>query len=133
LEIDRAGKAACALCVWVGYTNHSCAPNAEVVPDCDGLVHLQALRAIAPGEELRFSYVDRGAPWAQRQSVLLQHYGFECRCSRCLDEDPNKTARRAQAKLDKKRVATRPAAPPPRRAAPRLRPISDGACSQRAR
>jgi uncharacterized protein len=57
------------------YVNHSCAPNCEAVIE-QGRVYLEALRAIAAGEELTYDYqLDRGgwptAEWERR---------YACRC-----------------------------------------------------
>ena len=56
--LDRGGKAGCALSVYMGYTNHSCEPNAQATIDGDGFVCLRAIRPIAVGEEMSISYVD---------------------------------------------------------------------------
>ena len=66
-------------------TNHSCLPNAHVFKreaDTTGAAVVLALRDISPGEEVTLSYVDEGAPWAQRAEALAE-YGFACACDKC--------------------------------------------------
>merc|ERR1711939_901583 len=81
--LDRGGKAGCALSVYMGYTNHSCEPNAQATIDDDGFVCLRAIRPIAVGEEVSISYVDLSSNYDERQKVLTEHYGFTCKCGRC--------------------------------------------------
>ena len=66
-------------------TNHSCLPCAHVFKreqDATGAAVVLALRDIAPGEEVTLSYVDEGAPWAERAEALAE-YGFACDCDKC--------------------------------------------------
>ncbi|KAJ1402759.1 hypothetical protein B484DRAFT_230639 [Ochromonadaceae sp. CCMP2298] len=69
--------------------NHSCDPNVRVVYDSlssGGLqARLVALRPALPGDEYVQSYIDQFQPYAARQKAL-KDYGFECSCSKCLDE-----------------------------------------------
>ncbi|XVF01825.1 hypothetical protein REPUB_Repub04eG0122800 [Reevesia pubescens] len=51
--------------------NHSCCPNAKAFKR----------------EEVTISYIDEDLPLEERQA-LLADYGFRCRCTRCLDEEP---------------------------------------------
>ena len=55
-SLDRGGKAGCALCCHMGYTNHDCEPNTAAAIDAQGYVRLTALRAMAPGDEVLISY-----------------------------------------------------------------------------
>jgi uncharacterized protein len=52
------------------WINHSCEPNCDAVID-DGRVYIEALRAIAPGEELTYDYnfilEERHTPAAKRR------------------------------------------------------------------
>lgn len=69
--------------------NHSCHPNAKAFKrdeDRDGQATIIALRPITRGEEVTISYIDEDLPFKERQA-LLADYGFECRCSKCLDEE----------------------------------------------
>jgi hypothetical protein len=69
--------------------NHSCDPNVRVVYDSlpsGGLqARLVALRPALPGDEYVQSYIDQFQPYAARQKAL-KDYGFECSCSKCLNE-----------------------------------------------
>lgn len=69
--------------------NHSCDPNVRVVyvnsPQFGLQAHLMALRAILPGEELLQSYIDQFQPFAARQKAL-NDYGFQCGCTKCVQE-----------------------------------------------
>ncbi|KAL3929608.1 MAG: hypothetical protein SGPRY_001890 [Prymnesium sp.] len=83
-EIVRNGKkVGCALSALVGWHNHDCQPNAQVLVDEKGQVSVGALRNIAEGEEVRISYIDSRQDYDGRQKVLTEHYGFECNCERC--------------------------------------------------
>ncbi|KAM5533874.1 hypothetical protein V8D89_012414 [Ganoderma adspersum] len=83
----------------VAFVNHSCDPNAVIVfPRADSAspaeeprLHLVALRNIAPGKEIRISYVDTTLPAALRQKELKEVYSFVCQCTACtraLPADP---------------------------------------------
>ncbi len=66
--------------------NHSCTPNVQVAyMRGDHAGALLALRDLAPGEELCINYVDVRNPEPLRR-VDLEHYGFRCRCARCVEE-----------------------------------------------
>ncbi|XP_021283824.1 histone-lysine N-methyltransferase ATXR2 [Herrania umbratica] len=70
--------------------NHSCCPNAKAFKreeDRDGQATIIALRPICKGEEVTISYIDEDLPFEERQAVLAD-YGFRCRCTRCLEEEP---------------------------------------------
>ena len=84
-ELVRGGEAArCA--IRSSRHNHDCAPNARSVIEADGSVQIQSLKEIKDGEEVTISYVDPKLPYEERRKTLLKHYGFECRCARCLNE-----------------------------------------------
>ena len=82
-SLDRGGKAGCALCCHMGYTNHDCEPNTAAAIDAQGYVRLTALRAMAPGDEVLISYIDQRLNVDERRQVLESHYGFSCGCARC--------------------------------------------------
>ena len=46
--LDRGGKAGCALCCHMGYTNHDCSPNAQAVMFTEATVLAQELRKQNP-------------------------------------------------------------------------------------
>ena len=75
--------------------NHSCEPNCAAQKgdaDADNAAMLYSLKPIQPGEELTISYIEERdedgelLPAAERR-MLLQDYGFECRCPLCVAED----------------------------------------------
>ena len=72
--------------------NHSCAPNVIVMYKTRGwgskhplVAYAIALKDIQQGEQLCISYIANDAPLEKRQKEL-QHYGFTCKCSKCLEE-----------------------------------------------
>lgn len=65
--------------------NHSCVGNALRVFSGKTMV-VHASRAIAPGEEIVWSYILPGQPYTARRVFLVTHHGFECGCERCLAE-----------------------------------------------
>ncbi len=81
--LERGGKAGCALCCHMGFTNHDCDPNAQAVIDSDGYVTLTALRPIKIDEEVLISYIDNRQSLDERRQILEQHYGFSCSCAKC--------------------------------------------------
>lgn len=70
--------------------NHSCCPNAKAFKreeDKDGQATIIAQRSICKGEEITISYVDEDLTFEERQASLAD-YGFRCRCSKCIEEEP---------------------------------------------
>ena len=87
-QIVRGGrKVGSALSVLMGWHNHDCMPSASSTVAADGMVTLTALRDIAEGEEVTISYIDATQPVEERRKTLMAHYGFECRCGRCVEEN----------------------------------------------
>jgi hypothetical protein len=80
--LDRGGKAGCALSVHMGYTNHSCAPNAQATIDDDGFVCLRARQAVDDGQELSISYVDENLGYDERRKTLEEHCEADFGCVR---------------------------------------------------
>ena len=62
-------------------------PAAQATVAADGCVTLTALRDIGEGEEVTISYVDVTEPYDERRKTLMTHYGFECKCARCVAEN----------------------------------------------
>ena len=62
------------------FINHSCDPNCEAV-DYNGRIFVEALRDIAPGEELNYDYAyeldEPDTPWLRRQ------YPCHCGAAKC--------------------------------------------------
>eukprot|EP00913_Durusdinium_trenchii_P020744 g19484.t1 len=92
--------------------NHSCRPNAVLgdpkPAEQDAKLHsglepvdllkkaLIAIEEIPEGEEITVSYLseeDLLEPRPQRRQRLMDGFGFECFCSRCLDEDADRVLR----------------------------------------
>ena len=63
-------------------------PNTTRCIHPDGTVRLQAVRDLAPGEEILTSYIDAdGLGSVQRRRQALEaKYAFVCCCSRCVRE-----------------------------------------------
>lgn len=86
-QVIRGGaKVGCALSVLMGWHNHDCAPNAASVVGPTGEVSITALKDIAEGDEVTISYIDTREDCEARKKTLAQHYGFECKCARCTEE-----------------------------------------------
>ena len=86
-EVSRAGKkVGCALSVLMGWHNHDCNPNAASRIGESGAVELETLREIKSGDEITISYVDPSLPYEERRKTLLDHYGFDCKCMKCVTE-----------------------------------------------
>ena len=70
------------------FTNHSCAPNADVTPITGRRgTALRAIKAIAPGEEITWNYLSptdiSALAFADRQRRIQEIFGFRCQCVRC--------------------------------------------------
>lgn len=67
--------------------NHSCEPNLSVVIEgrAQGIT-VKAKHDIQAGQELTVTYVDPELKLEQRESLLLQNWGFSCACARCKQE-----------------------------------------------
>ena len=95
--------------------NHSCDPNLvrEQAPPADGAprfaLRFTALRDIAAGEELCFSYVPVTLARAPRRDLLRRHFGFDCACARCREGDDAAAAgARARARPPVRRFVNAP-------------------------
>ena len=96
-EVFRGGrKVGCALSALMAAHNHACAPNAAARIGENGRLQIRALKALAMGDEALISYVDTALPIAQRARILSEHYGFDCKCTRCGEE--KRAALRARLK-----------------------------------
>ena len=76
--------------------NHSCDPNAAYHADAlTGMLVYSALRPIAAGEEICFSYLHAHEllmPASLRRQMLLGRKRFECACERCVAADRDDAA-----------------------------------------
>lgn len=73
----------------LSYANHSCAPNARVIHLDSAHARLVAARRIEEDEEVSITYVNPELSYEERQKHLRQQYGFECQCSKCVEESVN--------------------------------------------
>lgn len=70
---------------------HSCTPNCNFSTVWDAscsspIITITAIKQIMPGESLSVDYIESFyTPKAERKAILLEEYGFICKCSRCLD------------------------------------------------
>jgi hypothetical protein len=75
------------LFVTMSRANHSCLGNTEYMfLDERRVIILVASRDIQEGEEITFSYQGCEKP-KERKEMLLDYYGFVCRCSACTNPD----------------------------------------------
>ncbi|KAJ7608657.1 hypothetical protein FB45DRAFT_805842 [Roridomyces roridus] len=82
-----------AVCENISRFNHSCSPNVDVRFDIQSFCYqVFAVRDIAAGAELTYSYVPIDRSTAQRNESL-EPYDFVCTCTAC--QDPESDARRA--------------------------------------
>lgn len=63
--------------------NHSCDPNVTYYKENDELV-FKTIKPINKDEELVESYIDYELPRDLRQQMLLDRYGFVCKCNKCM-------------------------------------------------
>ncbi|PWA79183.1 SET domain protein 38 [Artemisia annua] len=69
------------------FYNHDCDPNTHIIWLQNVEARLKALREIEAGEELRICYIDASMDRDARRNLLLNGFGFECRCPRCMSND----------------------------------------------
>ena len=60
-------------------------PSDGAVQSANNFVRLRLLKRVEAGDELTISYVDTSLPLGER-AELLDHWAFECACSRCIVE-----------------------------------------------
>uniref|UniRef100_A0A6B2LJX5 SET domain-containing protein n=1 Tax=Arcella intermedia TaxID=1963864 RepID=A0A6B2LJX5_9EUKA len=68
------------------FMNHSCEPNVIGNTTPGYTKTWRALRDIKEGEEILTNYVDLKLPYDQRNNILLEEYGFQCQCNRCVNK-----------------------------------------------
>lgn len=71
--------------------NHSCVPNCVVTFNRDFSAYVYARRNIAAGDELFHTYVQETDPLDVRRAEL-KVYGFDCVCSKCVNEQREQEA-----------------------------------------
>lgn len=71
--------------------NHSCVPNCAhsyvMKPNAPPVLVMRAIRDIAEGEELCYSYVPLYQSTASRRAQLSAAYSFVCNCMRCVGSE----------------------------------------------
>ena len=96
-----AGGDAYVLLPRIRFVNHGCEANTELVAAPDafagctcgaGHYALRTTRAVAAGEELRFSYIGTGAlrephELEARRAILARRWGFACDCALCATQE----------------------------------------------
>lgn len=95
--------------------NHACRPNCTFVTARAEATGRTALRVIvsepvAAGAELTIGYLEEARwhlPTDQRRALLMQRYGFWCRCRRCHRPAQSKAVRAAERHLEAVRCASR--------------------------
>ncbi|CAN1772651.1 Histone-lysine N-methyltransferase ATXR4 [Linum perenne] len=85
--VDAEAAVGNAVYLLPSFYNHDCDPNAHIIWIDNADAKLKALRDVEADEELRICYIDASLDHGARQSVLLQGFGFECNCLRCLSRD----------------------------------------------
>jgi hypothetical protein len=82
--LDRTLKIGIGLFLPAAYLNHSCRPNCDWFFDNDGRMVMRALRPIAAGEEITYSYIQLYQSRTDRHAELKRiYYIRECLCDRC--------------------------------------------------
>mmetsp|Transcript_27016 Transcript_27016/g.57884 ORF Transcript_27016/g.57884 Transcript_27016/m.57884 type:complete len:337 (+) Transcript_27016:281-1291(+) len=79
-------EVAVAICPLLALVNHSCRPNCQQISN-DGSCRLRALRDIAIGEELSYSYMSLEGSELERKDAIEDNWKFTCRCHRCKGGD----------------------------------------------
>ncbi|ETN44820.1 uncharacterized protein HMPREF1541_09695 [Cyphellophora europaea CBS 101466] len=93
--LDIGGTSHLALFPEPSRFNHDCAPNAMYRVDSLSLlheVHIVSGGKVDVGQELTISYLDPFLSVRERHDYLLEAFGFECRCRRCLEGEEDDAA-----------------------------------------
>ena len=90
---DPAGQTVAGIGLYpaASMVNHSCVPNAhhyfaEPVPGRPPRIVFRAIRPIATGEDVTYSYTKTYEPSETRRANLRTGYFFDCDCRRCIVE-----------------------------------------------
>lgn len=79
--IDSKG---CGLYGIASYISHSCEPNAKFeFLNGDHTLSVVALKDLQEGDELFVSYVSPDLSKKQRKKLIMDTYGFVCKCPKC--------------------------------------------------
>ena len=70
------------ICFIATRMNHSCDPNINYKVVGDEIV-FKTIKPIYKNDEIFDSYIDYQLPKRERQKLLLERYGFHCKCTKC--------------------------------------------------
>ncbi|KAJ1704003.1 hypothetical protein LUZ63_003782 [Rhynchospora breviuscula] len=84
------GARALGFYLWASMINHDCLPNVCLFDNIDDPTRenntdliFRALHEIKEGSEICRSYVVLSREYRERHSLLIEYYGFKCKCDRC--------------------------------------------------
>lgn len=76
------------ICFIATRMNHSCDPNINYKVVGDEIV-FKTIKPIYKNDEIFDSYIDYHLPKKERQELLLERYGFYCKCTKCINTKCN--------------------------------------------
>jgi hypothetical protein len=71
------------ICFIATRMNHSCDPNINYKVVGDEII-FKTIKPIYKNDEIFDSYIDYHLPKKERQKLLLERYGFYCKCTKCM-------------------------------------------------
>jgi hypothetical protein len=91
-EYSVNGHAHIAINPLYSFFNHSCDPNVKWADDKlnhSSTIRMYTLHRVKEGEELFINYQEElsDKPYPERREVLKQWLGFDCQCTRCMNEE----------------------------------------------
>ena len=85
IPFSHFGRCYCSVFATVSRFNHSCEPNTCYNWNgALGQLTIHASKRIEAGSEVTICYLGSLMPRPQRQRQLLQDFGFECMCAKCV-------------------------------------------------
>jgi len=64
--------------------NHSCNPHVKYYPSENNIMVFETIRPINANDEVFDSYISSNLTREERQTTLMNRYGFECKCEKCI-------------------------------------------------
>ena len=64
--------------------NHSCNPHVKYYPSENNIMIFETIRPINANDEVFDSYISSNLTREERQTTLMNRYGFECKCEKCM-------------------------------------------------
>jgi hypothetical protein len=64
--------------------NHSCNPHVKYYPSENNIMVFETIRQINANDEVFDSYISSNLTREERQTTLMNRYGFECKCEKCM-------------------------------------------------